>query len=363
VNALWKATAGVAISTLLLWWALRGVALGEVWATLGTADELLLLAAVSVGSSGFLVRAMRWQVLLYPLRSGTGLGNRFAAVAIGFSANNILPARVGEFVRAWVISRLERIPATGALGSLVAERALDLTAVFALMGAAVLHPSFPMDATIGGRSVSIFATALLGLVGAILVTLALLLVFPRPILATIMFGARILPRRIGRVFTDGFTSFVSGLASLRDPRLLGLGLAWSFGFWILNAFSFWIAMRAVGIDLGFAPTLFVQGIIVLGVAVPAAPGFFGTFHAAAVVGLVEVYGAAQSATLAFAFGYHLGMFVPITLIGLWYAGRLGLSFQEMDDARREIGGRSLTTVATAPPPSGGGQQPPGRPQG
>ena len=73
-----------------------------------------------------------------------------------------------------------------------------------------------------------------------------------------------------------------------------------------------------------------------GVAVPSAPGFFGTFHAAAVIGLQEVYGEAAGATLAFAFGYHLGGFIPVTLLGLWYAGQLGFTLRDMGRAEEVV---------------------------
>jgi glycosyltransferase 2 family protein len=312
------------------------VALAEVWAEVSRGRLDILLLALVVATSGFLVRALRWKVLLHPLKPGTGLRNRFAAVSIGFSANNLLPARVGEFARAWVISRLERISTTGALGSLVVERFLDLLAVFALMTVGLLHHSFPTDATVAGRSVAALAATFLILIGIVLGGIVLLLLFPARFLRLTEFAVRILPDRAARLLLEGFRSFVEGLAALQNPRLLVAGLAWSFAFWAWNAFSFWLAMIAFGIDQGFMTALFIQGIIVLGVAVPSAPGFFGTFHAAALVGLSEVYGVNESATLAFAFGYHLGMFIPITLIGLWYAGRIGLSFRDLGQAEDRL---------------------------
>jgi glycosyltransferase 2 family protein len=200
----------------------------------------------------------------------------------------------------------------------------------------VLHPSFPAGATVAGQSVATLALALVGLIGVVLTAILILLLFPGPAVRLAAAGSRILPDRAARLLVEGFRSFLAGLEALRSPRLLLLGLAWSFGFWAWNAFSFWIAMRAFGIDQGFATALFIQGVIVLGVAVPSAPGFFGTFHAAALVGLSEVYGVGESATLAFAFGYHLGMFVPVTLMGLWYAGRIGMSLREIGSAEEAL---------------------------
>jgi glycosyltransferase 2 family protein len=332
----WKAIVGIAISAFLIWWVLRGVELSAVWGEVRRAHWGLLLAAVAVATSGFLVRALRWKLLLQPVAPGTRLGTRFAAVSIGFAANNLLPARVGEFARAWAISRMEPVRVGGALGSLVAERFLDAVAVFGLLAIALLHPDFPSDATVAGRSIGALVGTFLAFIGVVLGGIVLLILIPRQFLRVIGTLGRFLPDRAARLLLDGLRSFIEGLAALHDPRLLAGALAWSFGFWAWNAVSFWLGMHAFGIDQGYSTALFVQGIIAVGVAVPSAPGFFGTFHAAAVVGLVEVYGVGENATLAFAFGYHLGGFIPVTLLGLWYAGRLGLSMRELGHADEAV---------------------------
>jgi glycosyltransferase 2 family protein len=336
VKRQWKAALGVLISILLVGWVLRGADPREVWAVLRGADWLLLLLAIAIGTSGFLVRAIRWQVFLYPLSAETRIRNCFAAVCIGFGANNLLPARVGELARAWAIARLERISATGAVASLVVERFLDLVVVFLLMAVAILHPSLPTDATVAGRSVATLTTGILAIIGVLVVGLTLLVTLPRQVLTVMRLCSGLLPDRAAQALLEGSRTFLEGLAALRDLRLLALGAAWSFAFWVWTAFSFWLTMQAVGIELGFAAALLVQGIIVLGVAVPSAPGFFGTFHAAAVVALSEVYGVGQTAALAFAFGYHLGMFFPVTLLGLWYAGRMGLTIRDLGGAEKTL---------------------------
>lgn len=333
----WKAILGIAISAILIWWVLKGVDLPSVWEEVRHARWDLLTAAVAVATSGFLVRALRWKLLLHPIRQGTSLRHRFAAVNIGFAANNLLPARVGEFARAWAISRLEPIPLSGALGSLVVERFLDGVAVFSLLLIPLLHPSFPSDATLAGQSLSAVVATLVLLLGSILGGLLLLLLFPGPFLRAADGVGRFLPDRAARLLVDGLKSFVVGLEALRNPRLLTGALAWSLGFWAWNAVSFWLAMHAFGIQQGYPTALFVQAVIGIGVAVPSAPGFFGTFHAAAVIALVEVYGVGESATLAFAFGYHLGGFIPVTLMGLWYAGQLGFTMRDLGHAEESVG--------------------------
>jgi len=326
----WKAVLGIGISLFLIWWVLSGVDVREVWTEVRGANWVFLIAAIAVATSGFLLRAARWEALLRPIRPGIPFRSRYAAVNIGFAMNNLLPARVGEIARAWSIAKMERIPLSGAIGSLVAERFLDAIAVFTLFGVALFHPSFPAGATVGGESVLSLASGVLAVLSVGVATLLLLLFFPHTFLGLIRRIAEFLPGRSGDALVLTLTSFLQGLAALRDPRLLLRGLAWSFAFWGWNAVSFWLAFKAFGIDQGYIPALFVQGVIAIGVAVPAAPGFFGTFHGAAVVALHGVYGASEAATLAFAFGYHLGGFIPVTLMGLWYAGRLGVSLAEIE---------------------------------
>jgi len=332
----WKATLGLLISGLLIWWVLRGVDLTEVWLAIRGARWGLLVAAVAVATSGFAVRALRWKLLLQPIRPGVGFRERFAAVNIGFAANNLLPARVGEFARAWAMSKLAPVPMTGALGSLVVERFLDSVAVFSLLAFAVLHPSFPSEATVAGQSIGTIITTLVVLLVALLAGLMVLVLVPGPFMAVTSRMARFLPDRAARLLVDGLTTFLSGLGALQSPRLLLGALAWSFGFWAWNAVSFWLAFHAFNIDQGYITALFVQGIIAIGVAVPSAPGFFGTFHAAAVVALSEVYGVGEGATLAFAFGYHLGGFIPVTVMGVWYAWHLGMSWRELGRSEERV---------------------------
>ena len=344
----WRAVLGISVSVLLIWWILRDVEPGQLLGELRGANGWLLLAAIAVATSGFLVRAFRWSVLLHPIRSGTSLGSRFAAVCIGFALNNLLPARAGELARAWSISRIEPLPVSGALGSLVAERFLDGVAILLLLGAAVLLPGFPANATIGSRPLAGVLLAVLAAGGAGVLVLFLPVMFPASALRILDRGLRLVPGGRGMRLRELIEFFLRGLGALRDPRLFGQAVTWSLAIWAWNAVSFWLAFLAFGIDRGYAAALFVQGVIALGVAVPSAPGYFGTFHAAALVGLHEVYGVAEEATLAFAFGYHLGGFFPVTFLGLWYAGRLGLSLPELGKAGQAAAARRRVPAAGGP---------------
>ena len=138
-----KLLVGVLVTVLLLWWALADVAFADVWANIRTGNIWLLLAAVAVATFGFFIRALRWKVLLTPVKPDTRLRSRFAGVSIGFMANNLLPARVGEFARAYAISRIEPITASAAFGSLVVERFMDGVVLLLFLVLPALSQGFP----------------------------------------------------------------------------------------------------------------------------------------------------------------------------------------------------------------------------
>jgi uncharacterized protein (TIRG00374 family) len=333
----WKAALGLGISALLLWWVFRGEDLGAIWAGIRDARWGYLVAAVGVATFGFAIRAARWGILLTPIAPGIGFRPRFAATCIGFAANNLLPARIGEFARAFALSKVSQASASGAFGSLVVERLLDAVAILGLLVVAVLAPTFPSDATIAGQPIGRAMQSVMVVLGVLLVILILMLLFPKRIVAImekVLYA--VLPDSVARLLVDTTRAFLDGLTVLQNPKLLFLSLVWSFGFWTWHSWSFWLAFRAFGIEADFVAALFLNAVIAIGVAVPSAPGFIGTFHAAAKVGLSEVYGIADAPTLSFAFGYHLGGFIPVTVMGLYYAWRIGMSFGEVERSEETI---------------------------
>lgn len=332
----WKTLLGFGLSGFLIWFTLRGTDPMEVWTHIRGADFLLLAASVAVATIGFFWRALRWKVLLHPIVPDTRLRDRWAAVNIGFMANNLLPARVGEFARAYSFARLDpRVSMSAAFGSLVMERVLDALVLAVFLVGAVMMPSFP-EVELGPRFTALLQSAVVLLAGVGFV-LVLLLAFPTTVVRIgEALARRFLPETAALRVIEALESFLQALGVARDPVLLTKALAWSFFFWFWHGLSFWLGMEAFGIEAGAVAAFFTEAVVGFGVALPAAPGFFGTFHASAAFALDTVYGAGEIATLAFAYGYHLGGFIPVTLIGLWYANQLGLSLGDVRESEAKV---------------------------
>jgi len=136
---------GVAVTALSVWYTLRGVPLGEVAFHVRRANWLLLIVgAVPPNVLGVYLRALRWRHLTDPIRP-IGTGPLFRATAIGFMANNIYPARAGEFLRAWYLGRETGTDAAAVLATVILERVIDSATFLPILAgvAAVVGTSSP----------------------------------------------------------------------------------------------------------------------------------------------------------------------------------------------------------------------------
>lgn len=355
----WKAILGILLGAGLLVYALRDVDVGEVIREIRQANPFLFAAAVVAATLPFVLRAIRWRWLLEPVQPGTGFRPRFAATSIGFMGNNVLPARIGEFARAYTFSRMQHIPVTASLGSMVIERLFDALVLFTLLLLAITSPGFPSLDGIGGRGMGAVVgalTAALGLGTGILLVMA---IWPKGTVSLFEAVAeRILPASFRRPVIDALEAFLSAVLVLRRPQLLFRAALWSVAVWMCGALSFWLGLLAFGIEAPFVAAIFLQSVVSLAVSLPSAPGFFGLFEAGVRIGLVDVFAVEVNKALGFAIGFHIGGFIPITVIGLYYAWRLGLSWRELEHSEElvEEAVEEVTDGGDEPPAT----QPPNR---
>lgn len=326
----WKTILGLALTAVLLWWVLRDVSIAEVWRLTREANLWLLAGAVVVATFSFVLRAVRWQVLLEPVHPDSGFDSRFGATCIGFAVNNLLPARLGEFARAYSLSRTENLNIGASVASLVAERIFDgLVLAFFLFGTLSL-PGFPLGD--GGTASLLRRTANLGAIAFGLAFVFLWLAARHSERAVGLFrraADRLLRPSLSRRATNVVEGFLSGLGVLREASTFARALAWSIVVWLNLAASVWLGLLAFDISApGFIGAVFLQSVIAFAVAAPSSPGFFGVFEAATRLGL-GLYDVPVTEMVSFATSYHILTFLPVTFLGLWYIRRFGLTWSEM----------------------------------
>ncbi len=325
----WLTAIGLALSALLLYWALHDVAPAQLWGHLRAANLWLLALSVTIQSSAFLIRAARWRVFLKPALARPAYGARFASTCVGFMANNVLPARVGEFARAYALSRSQPISVSASFGSLVVERLFDGLTLCMFLAAPLFLPGFRVAPGLGDQIVGKAMLMFLVFGGA---GLALLLLIWRPHTFIRAFRAsvgRLAPRRAADKIVEVLESFVEGLGAMRSPQLIAAGFAWSFVHWCWSAVALYVGMLSFGISQPkYLGAVFLQGVNALAVSVPSSPGFFGPFEASVRLALAP-FGVPADAAVSFAVAFHIGSFAPVTLLGFYYVWRLGLSWSEV----------------------------------
>jgi hypothetical protein len=314
--------AGIVISALLVWLAFRHTDYSKIWTHVQTLSVAPLLLAVTLATIPFPLRVPRWQLLLDAGdRSSIPFRRLWQSIAIGFAANNTLPARAGEVIRIGAASRLTGIPFGTVLSSVAIERVIDALTVLALLGAGLMTANLPAGARIGnGPPISVVATRT-GMVCAVVLALALLAAWRRPTALAVL--ERMLPSGRFATWLVGFADNVLlGLGAMRDPRRAIPVVVWSLVIWSINALGFYLAFKAFHIDVPISAAFIVQGALMIVIAIPSTPGYIGVFETVIPAALL-LYGVDKDAALACAVVYHLTTFVPITFLGAFEAIRTG----------------------------------------
>lgn len=337
---------GTVATVFFLWLALRNVDISAVGDALQTANYIYLLPAAACTVSGFGLRGLRWSFILRPAKQ-VAFSRLFPIMMVGFAANNLLPARIGELVRAFLTGSREGVSRSTALATIVVERVCDGLTLLTLMIVTLLLFPVPMsDSTL--QAVVIVASAVFGIATVILLGLML---FPIRMLVPIHFATRRLPQRFAERADGLVDSFLVGLQMLREPRAL-LGLAgMSIGIWALEAAAFGFVLRAfpLGLSAGewLAASAFLLVFVNLGIMVPSVPGYIGTYQFFATLAL-----SAFAVNADYAFGLavvaHAMQYALITSIGLISLWRLGLRIGSVAQLTPERAPSTPATLQGAP---------------
>lgn len=319
-----KFWAGMLISAGLLVFLFSRIDIARLWAVIKSVNPYLLAASAFINLAFFWIRALRWRYFMDPVKKDVPVAGLFSATMIGFMANNVLPARLGEFVRAYAIGRREDISKSSAFATIVVERLFDGMSVLLLL---IIVIAFMPPGIAGAGSASTLRKA--GIVSLCLYAVMVGLI------AFFMYRPSSLPdfvRKVVSPFSQGLAekaaytaeSFIFGLSVVKDARLLFFILLYSAIHWGLLWFPTYLLFKAFGLPFGIYASVFFLVVACLSVALPSTPGYVGTFHAAAVGGLV-LLGMDAGPALGVAILAHATNYIPVTLLGLYCLYRENMS--------------------------------------
>ena len=276
-----QVVAGLAVSGAALWLTLRGKDLSAIWAAMQAADYRYLAPYLLVLVGIHLVRTVRWGILLEPVAK-VPFARLNAVSAVGFMALVLLPFRLGEFARPYLVADRPRLRVSAALSSVVVERVADgiFTGLLLILTLLAVPEGTP--------GLKVLRLAGLGVSLAFVGLLAFLVLAYRNRTLAVRLTSRLLgavsPKLAARV-SGMMDAFIHGLRLVPSRRKVALFFVLTAGYWALNGWGMQLLARAFELDLALVDAYTVLGVLVVGVMIPAGPGMVGTFQGAVVLGL------------------------------------------------------------------------------
>ncbi|MFL5734788.1 MAG: lysylphosphatidylglycerol synthase transmembrane domain-containing protein [Chloroflexia bacterium] len=337
---------GILVSLVFLFWALSNEDLGQVARAIGNANYWALIPALGLYFLGVWVRAVRWRILLKPIAPKVSLSKTFEVVVIGYMANDVLPARIGELVRAFVLSVSEGVRKTATLATILVERIFDGLTMVGFAAGVILFVTVvdPRLLTTGpGHNLGTLLTQQQALIGVVaLVLLVILLGFIAVASSreraerAVSFGLRFLPGRLRERVERIAGSFIDGLGSLRSVSGMLSVFGLSIVAWLLEASMYYVlgtyGFGLKGSDGNFLPFyayVLATSFANLSTLIPQAPGFVGVFDAIAKLVFVSAFGVDPNNAISYVLVLHAALLLPITLLGFVYLWRESLSWRDL----------------------------------
>lgn len=321
---------GILISVVAVWLLFRKVDYHELETALTKANYWWLLPNIFFVMFAMYQRAFRWYYMLLPVKP-VKYANLLAATCVGFMANNVLPLRLGEFVRAYSLSYQDReISKSASLATIFIERMVfDLVALLVIFGGvlAVATIHIPDEMKVG-----LYISILIALVGIALV--AYLAVRPDQAGYYLTKYLFFLPERAKEGTRAVVKRFSTGLVFVTQGKIAASVAFQTLFLWLCMGFSNYFVFLAFGFDLPIEASYFLLVVVSVSILIPSSPGFIGVYHAGTVLTLTQ-YGIGKEEALSFALVLHAAQYIPITLMGFYYLKKEHLSLRQLGAAAGE----------------------------
>jgi uncharacterized protein (TIRG00374 family) len=303
---------------LIFWFFGRNLNWQQVSQSLRKADAFYITVATLIICLGYLLRAVRWKVLLAPITESS-LKELFATTTVGFAAI-FLVGRAGEIVRPmWLPMRDKRVRPSAALVTLFIERIFDLAALICFFAINLLWFKAPIGREAEFEYVRWVGILLLVCVGVGFLGLILYQRFSPQFVAWTekKIDKSFVPQKIKSIILSILKQLATSLQILKDWREVVSVVFWTFLLWLSIAIPTWFVLLAFNLPLSFIDSLFIMGWAAIGSIVPTPGGAAGAFHAATAGGLIFLNVEREQAA-AVSIVMHLVYFAPALFFGIYY---------------------------------------------
>jgi len=294
--------------------SLKGIDLSELKSSLKSVNYIYIFPVLFLVLFLLFLRSYRWGVILSPLIK-YDQKTLFVITTIGFMVGGLIPARIGEIARPYLVKQKNGIKMSSTIATVVVERIFDLLALMFILFVVILV--IPLPATLFNSGITIL------IISIILFMCLIFLAVKKDFSlnkADIIFEK--LPNKPASFLKRILHSFVEGLQILPDIKKTLYLFFLSVLVWTVNSGTFFIMFYSFGFELSFIYACALMVIAAISVILPA-PGFVGTFHYACILGL-SYFGISKTEAASYAVLIHFLQITPILLLGFAF-----LPFQKL----------------------------------
>ncbi len=308
---------GLAISAGAVYLSLRKIDFPVLGNALRSADYLYLVPALFAQVACFFLKGTGWHYLLRPAKKTLSPLSATAVLIIGLMVNNLLPAKMGELARAYLMGEKEKLPKSLCLSTILVEHLLDILVLLAFLLALLPWVPLPPWLRTGGVLVGVLA---LGFI----VALFFLMRREDKFLEGVYRLAGFFPGRFQEKIRGFARDAIRGLRVVTG-RYLFYALALIGGMWGTASLLAYLLMGAFGLSLPVQAAVMVTVFSAFGKIIPSAPGAIGTLHYLVIL-VMTSFGIAKEAALAYAIVWHGLTFLTEVFLGavLLLTGHLSL---------------------------------------
>lgn len=322
---------------MFLYLAFRNVNINELWNILKTTNYLYVFIGMALGVfAGSAIRAIRWGVLLEPVKKNISFKNLFATTIIGYMMNNLFP-RSGEVIRPYILGKHENISRASAFATIIVERIIDTVMFLLMFGVALLYFQDKITNAIPsiGSAVIILSAAIFLMLAWIL----FMLISPSKSLKVVKFMTGFLPAKLHEKVDNIFDSLLTGFEVLKKPSLFFRIAIYSILLWAVYLFSTYIPFYSFNILLTDNGTSLLKGLwdanlllVLINVAmfIPS-PAATGPYHYICKVTLVNMFAVSETNALGYGTTTHAMSFVLYLIAGLFYFFKYNYKFSEIKE--------------------------------
>ena len=321
----------VALTVFFLWLFLRNANLSEVGALLRRTNVSWVAIGFVVNFAALLMRTVRWRTILDP-DDPPPFYATFFANTVGYMLSTILPIRASDVARPALLARRTTHRFSGALGTMMTERILDLTSILLLFVYFAVRRwnEFSHDPSVARwfyivRAGAIASALILTVLWSFVIGLFFFREFVRRMHTAL---GRLLPVRFRDSWMHFFDTFTETLELTKHRRALITVLLCTAGVWACLTSQFWFATLAAHHPLPFDSSFFVTGVTTVGLAIPT-PGGIGGFHKACQLVLTRFYRFDVESSVAVAVLFHVIGTLPVLVTGLILFAREGMRWKDV----------------------------------